>query len=730
MADKPVARLVGEIGFNIDTRALDNFFAKMQQAEKQMRALGRQMDQLSKKSLTLKANLDTSGLAKSLAAIQGKMGIKATANPALDRTVAQQLRLEKMTAQARRETFRAELAQSKLTFANKREDVALTTAQTKQLQQQAILAAKQAQTRLSEARVQDFLTQAKTKQARLEAMLTTAQQKSAAAATVVMRQQTLLQRAQLNLNGAKEAERRREIAHQQRQVDRQARMSRAEQGQERQRERFRFAEERHTAWQARQVEMAERRAAGNVGGGGFGGMLGALGRSGLPMAGLIGGGALAGVQQILSYAAQRVEQRQQGADDAQQLSNVFAAAASQDIGQQAYIKNRFTAFSEKYGSEVSIDTAKDFRNFVLKQRGQGRTLDQALDLYEKQTATFRGAGMTSDESRRANLQLTQIRTKGYGDREDLNTFSEAAPILRGYVERAWAERNKFKGTDEQRSAAVTASTSKGNLKAADFNKAIEMYFAENTATIQRQAQSIQANRQRLENQKFLQEANINDNPELVNTVNENIKAHQELTAALEPLKTRLMEFDTALTSVMANSMKGAAKWVENPEFGPGGTAGPTTPTADQFVSLVGGDPKKLQERGQGEGLIYKVARWFSGERPQWVQDNDLGKSLSDPNAINGTAPTRSSDYKFDLKGAADFLDNEKKRQATMLSSNITNNKTNNITMGDTTITVELPNISAFDSSAVEPIVREIGQKLMQQREAEIYKGLSTDDTPR
>lgn len=58
MADKPVARLVGEIGFNIDSKPLDNFFRKMGQAEKRLRDFGI----LAGQKYQVKVTLDTASL--------------------------------------------------------------------------------------------------------------------------------------------------------------------------------------------------------------------------------------------------------------------------------------------------------------------------------------------------------------------------------------------------------------------------------------------------------------------------------------------------------------------------------------------------------------------------------------------------------------------------------------------------------------------------------------------
>lgn len=744
MSDKQVANLIGGVEFKVDLTQLERLFAELQKTERKLRAFGK----FAEKPLKIAVQLDTKAFDKQMRELEAKIrkqvGLPAPNAPAtqsqrtLDRAVAQQLRLEKLTQQARRSTFQAELAQSKLSFANQKEDVALGTTKIRQLQQQAVLQAKIAQAQRQEistqaagAKYQAQLTAAKTTQARLEQMLVASQEKAARAAAQTLQQQTMLQRAQLALAGLKEQERRKDINHANRQQDRRERAARAEAGQERQRARFRMAEEKHTAWQARQTELQARKAAGADGG--FS-MLGALGRSGLPVAGLAAGGLVAGIQQLLSMAGQRIEQRQQGASDSQQLQNIMAAASSQDEGMSGYVQQRFVDFSQKYGTEISLDTAKDFRNGILKQRGQGNSLEHALELYEQQAAAFRGAGMSADESRRANLQLTQVRAKGYAGREDLNTFTEAAPILRGYIEKAWAERNKFKGTAEQRQGAVIASTEKGNLKSADFNRAIELYVAENQKVIQAQAQSIQANEQRLANDRFLQEAQINNNEKLVESVNRNIDAHRQLTEAMGPLKNLMMEFDTSLTQTMAAMAKGAADFIEKPSVGSGSPAGGTVPTADDFVKLTGGDPEKFKQPGSGLGLINLMRNWWNNKLPATAEPFQLNAEMPKVDALTYLAPQRSSDYTFGfdpkkVQGMVDGLNNTD-RNARQMLSNVTNNNSTTVQVAGSTFELSFPNVQTFDQSVVEDTVKRIGQEQRRQWETDLRSQMATDQVPR
>lgn len=74
MADKPIAKLVGEVGFVIDSKALDQFFRRLQQTESQMRQLGKLADglvgKLSKVGAGSAGGLNTKQLASDVARLE------------------------------------------------------------------------------------------------------------------------------------------------------------------------------------------------------------------------------------------------------------------------------------------------------------------------------------------------------------------------------------------------------------------------------------------------------------------------------------------------------------------------------------------------------------------------------------------------------------------------------------------------------------------------------------
>jgi len=264
----------------------------------------------------------------------------------------------------------------------------------------------------------------------------------------------------------------------------------------------------------------------------------------------------------------------------------------------------------------------------MAEVARGRSLTQATGTYETRQAAFRGAGMTAEEQRRANLQLQQIASKSQSDREDLNTFSEAAPLLVEPIRRAWAARNKH-ALDGNLEKDFRASTTVGNLKAEDFTKGIELFVKENADAIARQSASIDANATRLSNAQFLQQQGLDQNPELIGAINERLKSEMDLNEAMKPLKETAVQLDIALnklaTSVLRMSMgksaEGAALTPEERarQIGNAGVDGVLTLPADS------NDSRSVQQRldEQARDPVSKLWRLIGvGKDLQAVADDN------------------------------------------------------------------------------------------------------------
>lgn len=291
--------------------------------------------------------------------------------------------------------------------------------------------------------------------------------------------------------------------------------------------------------------------------------------------GLAAGGALAALTMAVNSLSERMMATQARVSGSQQFGNVLEQAGGKDPASREFVKTEYLRISDKYGTTVDNESAKDFRTFVMAQMARGMTARQSTGLFETQQAAFRGAGMSREEIRRTGLQLQQVRAKTQGDREDLNTFSEAAPLLVEPIRRSWAERNKYKGNNLERD--FRASTTEGNLKAVDFENGIQLFVRENAAAIQRQSDSIDAVATRLASRQFVQQQGLDQNPELIGSINERIKSEMALNEAMKPLRETAIKVDTALNKLASSFL--------NNVFG----QGQSTREAGQRVEMLSPD---------------------------------------------------------------------------------------------------------------------------------------------
>lgn len=534
MNSEIIAKLVGLLQFQVDASGLQRFTSMMKATERQMIQLGKQAEALQKK-------------------IGAKMGIKvdSAARDKLDKSVRanldRELKLENAVQRVRRTTFTAELAGQKLINLRQKEGAAVQSQALRDKISSAVLDAKAAKAEGERLKVQgaavkqaQSIEQHKARQARWEALLTQQQQKSAILQQKQFQAMTATQRAeyvlqQTKVRGQRAAEKFTASQEAAKIRDQRLDVSHAQKG-----ERFQWAQTRQSVWAAKQLEP--KPSTGFMG----------LGTGALALGGVTAG--LAAVVAAVGALGDRLAATQTRVSESQQLENVLSQAGGRNPANAEFAKSEWLRINAKYGSEASLESAKAYRTFLMSEMARGRGLSQATATYETRQAAYRGAGMTSDESRRANLQLQQLNSKTVADKEDLNTFSEAAPLLVEPIRRAWAERNKH-ALDANLEKDFRASTKTGNLKAIDFTKGIELFVKENAAAIERQSGSIDANSTRLANQQFLQQQGLDQNPELIGAINNRIKAEMELTEAMKPFKETMVQFDIGLTKLATSMLR-------------------------------------------------------------------------------------------------------------------------------------------------------------------------------
>lgn len=542
MSEKVIASLIGRLRFDVDSSGLRSFERMLDNVAKRMALLDQQAQKLQRR-------LDR----KSSAPARAKAD--ASARHALSR----EHRIERALQTTRKETFRDELAAQKLQYTGQLQQAKLTTESVRARQQQAVLDEKSARALQAQLKAQGIeqknnsnLEASKLRQARLEKMLTAQQAKTIAAQQQQLRSMTTLQRAEVSLQQLR-AEGARKVAkfNEQRAAQQQAQSRRNQTQQvaeQRRTEKFQQSQQRFQWAQQRQQHWQATRGTGKPAVGfGAGFDVAGLARANPILAGVAGVGA------ALVMLEQRIKATSNRVSESEQYENVLEQTGGKNKANQEFVRKEFERIAEKYGSSVDMESAKDFRTNIMTATSGGKmSLEAAVKQYETQQAAFRGAGMNREEQSRALIQLRQVRAKGVGDTEDYKTLMEAAPLIGDAIGAAWAKRTGFKGETKDIQGALLKSIPKGGLLAADFNNALSNFVVENKAAIEKQSKSIQAAQQRAENDKFLQQQDIDQSQELKAAIQERIKAEREMTKAMQPVNEALAKFDAALISATAS----------------------------------------------------------------------------------------------------------------------------------------------------------------------------------
>jgi len=536
-----VAQLTGSLKFNVDLAGLKRFENMMRNASRTLAAFTRQFEALSKQmAKTLKLRIDTTAADK--------------AKQKLDAATKRQARAEAALSNQQRKTFTAELQQQKLKYAGTKAQAQLNSAALQSQKDAAILAAKASASHaknqgISKAQLasQNALTASLTRQAKLQAILAKARAATQKASQQHLATQTKLQRIQQQMNHAQQQ------AHYRAQQQ-QAKMAAAQQTAQNKAQnatqsaaRFQWAQQRHAAWQARQNAPAP---SSGMFGSGIGGVM--------AVGGVIGGIglAVAGLERLVNSLNERINQRKQNVIDAERFEGAFTGLGkSPEI--RKFWKDTFIQLSNDSGAEISNETSEDFRTFVGMQQAFGKNTDQIIKEYKLRQQAFAVAGLTKDSSREVNRQLNQSVGDGILDKSDWNIVSERMPMIVPYVTRAFGEDEDIADPVKAVAAFNKRMKKGGGAKMEWLTKGMETMVAENQSIFDQKKQSVGFSKTLQENQEFLNATGINNTKELNSVMRDNINAHRELNAAMQPLKQSMKDFDQGLTKAQS----GLIRWL-------------------------------------------------------------------------------------------------------------------------------------------------------------------------
>lgn len=582
-----IATLTGTLKFLVDMSGLNKFQAALKRTESQMR-------QLEKQASVLQAKLNKSFGITGHGASTAKLKADAAVNKALDKELQTSTKLSRL----QRQQYQTALAEQKLVFTGERNAGLLQTDKLKMQSALAVASAKQYKAQqeslkvdLGRAKLQGTVEQSKIREAKLADILHRRQAATARLQQDQVRHASALQRMEIGLNNARAAGVRAAEKHATSKLAHAAREARATIRTEQAAQRFSMQQDRFQAWKIKQAEPVD--------GVGMGGL--AIGVSGV-------GAAVFALTSAIGALGQRIEQRQAGVVSAEGFNTALETAGGKNPENQKRARDAYLDVSDKYGIEISVESSKDYAKFVQGQVAMGKTLSQAIQMFEGQSATFRAAALNAEAQKRAAYQLSQIRAKGRPEGADVNDLFDAlgAPV-NTEIRKAAAERVGFKGKTEELVGWFKQAVTDGKIKAEDFDKGMSNYLAANQDVLAKQMSSVAAAQQRSDNQTFLNESEINSSQELKGVILERIEAEKQLNEAMQPLKETLAGFDVGLTKLATSMLRLTA----------GKNADDTEKTDKQRAQEVG-------SAGFPEGIAIDPSVMGGGPKPS------TGKDVQDP----------------------------------------------------------------------------------------------------
>ncbi|MDQ0121542.1 tape measure domain-containing protein [Pseudomonas lini] len=641
MSAEVIARLTGLLNFQVDLSGLTRFNASLNQVEQRMKAMSRQADQLAAKL----------GMSPKARAQRQDASLRHGLN--------RELQLETAVAKAKRYTMTAELAQQKLQFAGAKQSAFFATQAIKDKQHAAVAEAKahRAQVERLKAQGQEIkntasLAAAKARQMVLEERLAQQQVKTATLQQKHVQSLTVTQRVELALEQARERSMRAAQKFQAAQQQAKLRDQRQTEAHQQRTERFNWAASRQTHWEANRNNPAK---GADFGLGNFSIALGAA------------GAALYAMTSAVAYANERIKQRQTDASAAESLDTALETAGGKNPLNQKRARESFIEVSNKYGQEISVESAKVFANFVQTQIAIGKTLDQALKVYEDQSAVFRAADLDKEQQKRAAYQLGQIRAKGKPEGGDVNDLFDAVggPVASS-IRQAAATRLKFKGKTEEQAGWFKKAVTDGKILAKDFDQGMTNYLGANQDVLAKQMKSIAADQQRADNIKYMNANEINSSEELKGVIHERIQAERELAEAMKPVNALFLDLDIGLTKLktaIVRFMTGqdADGNATTPEQKSAALA--TAGGADGIITLPNQNTKPQTEQqrldANAADPVSNVWNWmFGGKDPKGIAEENRTRwgdvKVSEPNLFGLNQLSLKVDNLLKTIGADEF----------------------------------------------------------------------------
>lgn len=260
--------------------------------------------------------------------------------------------------------------------------------------------------------------------------------------------------------------------------------------------------------------------------------------------------ALAAVQQgsVALGNSQALRERQRVQLD-------IASGESSRYGKD-FANKRFFELSNQLGVEAEpmIDP---YAKFMKQMLTQGRTVDEAFNIYKDMSIATRSAGLGQVQMERQAYAMQQIFGLGYAQADELNRqLVDANPAMLGYIRKEYAKQT---GKDE---TTFKDAVSNREITSQLIIDAYKTAAAAGMGRVQEFSSTVQADQARLTNVMLEEQMSRTLSDEVIPSMREYVQAQKEMYEAMKPFRDSMYTAAASVLSFSAAALNFAAPYTK------------------------------------------------------------------------------------------------------------------------------------------------------------------------
>jgi tape measure domain-containing protein len=217
---------------------------------------------------------------------------------------------------------------------------------------------------------------------------------------------------------------------------------------------------------------------------------------------------------------------------------------------------RFFELSNQLGVEAE-PMVDPYAKFMKQMLTQGRSTDEAFNIYKDMSIATRSAGLGQVSMERQAYALQQIFGLGYAQGDELNRqLVDANPAMLGYIRKEYAKQT---GKDE---TTFKDAVSNREITSQIIIDAYKTAAAAGMGRVQEFSSTVQADQARLANVMLEEQLARTLSDEVIPSMREYVKAQKEMYEAMKPFRDSMYEAAASVLSLSAAALNFAAPYTK------------------------------------------------------------------------------------------------------------------------------------------------------------------------